>query len=59
MSGSREPLQGFRHICPICGKEFWGSSDWRYRKNKRVKGTAYTKIYFCTWKCLRAAEKRK
>lgn len=24
MSGRSEPLTGYRHICPICGREFWG-----------------------------------
>ena len=56
MTGSREPLQGFRHLCPICGKEFWGGSGWKFRRKKRVYGTNYTTIYFCSWKCFRAEE---
>ncbi|MBO7662910.1 MAG: hypothetical protein J6U01_06025 [Clostridia bacterium] len=57
MSGRREPMTGYRHICPICGKEFWGSSEWKYIKKKRIQGTSYTKVYYCSWKCIRIKEK--
>ena len=49
-----EPLTGYRHICPVCGKEFWGCSDWKYIKIQR--GPAHTKIYYCSWKCVRKTE---
>ena len=57
MSGRSEPLTGYRHICPICGREFWGSSEWKYKKSKRAHDAVYTKIYFCSWKCIRKSEK--
>ena len=59
MSGRREPLTGYRHICPVCGREFWGSSEWKYIRKKRIERTFYTKIYFCSWKCVRKAEEEK
>lgn len=57
MSGRGEPLTGYRHICPVCGKEFWGSSEWKYKKSKRAHDAVYTTIYFCSWKCIRKVEK--
>lgn len=57
MSGRSEPLTGYRHICPVCGKEFWGGSEWKYKKSKRAHDAVYTKIYFCSWKCIRKVEK--
>lgn len=58
MSGRREPMTGYRHICPVCGKEFWGSSEWKYVMKKRIQGTSYTKIYYCSWKCIREKEEK-
>lgn len=49
-----EPLTGYRHICPVCGKEFWGSSDWKFTKIQR--GPSRAKIYYCSWKCIRKTE---
>ena len=48
-----EPLTGYRHICPVCGKEFWGGSDWKFAKNQRG-----VKIYYCSWKCKRKMEEK-
>ena len=50
------PLTGYRHICPVCGKEFWGFADWKYiRREKETR----KKIYFCSWKCVRKTEDGK
>ena len=57
MSGRREPLTGYKHLCPICGKEFWGFGDWVYKKKRRIQGTTYTLDYYCSWKCIREKEK--
>ncbi len=46
-------MTGFRHICPICGKEFWGGSDWQFIKPEKV---TRRKIYYCSWKCVRTLE---
>lgn len=51
-----EPLTGYRHICPVCGKEFWGCSDWKYIKIQ--PGPSRTKIYYCSWKCIRRTEEK-
>ena len=32
---NRQPLVGYRHICPVCGKEFWALAEWRYRKKRK------------------------
>ena len=57
MSGSREPLAGYKHICPLCGKEFWGFADWVYKKKRRIQGTIYTWDYYCSWSCVRRIER--
>lgn len=48
----------FEHIkreCPECGKKFEiCGEDWGYTLNNKGK-----KYYYCSWSCLRAAEKRK
>ena len=40
--------------CPVCGKTFWSSAEWVYKK----RDVNYERIY-CSWKCLRAEEKSK
>ena len=52
---NRTPMEGYRHKCPNCGKGFWAFSDWAYRL--RLYGRP-DRDYFCSWKCLREAEKR-
>lgn len=54
-----EPMEGFKHFCPICGKEFWAQTEWIYKKSKRIRGTYYTPEYYCSWKCFRKTEKVK
>ena len=50
---SKAKLEGYKHRCPICGKEFWGYADWVYRIHiPYVK----TRIYLCSYKCKREAE---
>ena len=52
-----EPLEGYKYFCPICGREFWAQAEqWKYKKKKRINGTHYTPIYFCSWKCYRKTE---
>lgn len=38
--------------CPVCGKTFWASSEWRYQK-----GYAKNQRIYCSWKCLRSEER--
>ena len=60
MSGSGKlryvPLEGYRHVCPECGKEFWGMASWAYKA-----GYKNSPVYLCSWKCLqkRRQEKKK
>ena len=55
----REPFQGGWNRCPICGKDFRVDQpgEWLYVKKKRRAKNKYTKIYLCSWKCVREAEK--
>ena len=53
MPGRGEPLTGYNHRCPVCGKEFWAYADWIYRKWNKAERT---KIYYCSWKCIRSIE---
>jgi len=41
-------LEQHRRKCPVCGKEFYASAEWVYRKSLR---------WLCSWKCLRRDEK--
>ena len=43
---------GSKKKCKICGKEFYASGEYAYkkRKNSRVQ-------YYCSWSCLRKGEK--
>lgn len=56
----REPFQGGWNCCPICRKQFRVDqpASWQYVKNKRRGHNKYTRIYFCSWKCVREFEKR-
>ncbi len=45
-------LGGFKHICPVCGKKFWATSEWVYKNYSK-----YSPRKFCSWTCLRADEK--
>lgn len=38
--------------CPVCGGSFWVGEEWAYKLPGRNRY-----IYFCSWKCLRQAEK--
>lgn len=38
--------------CPVCGVTFWVGEEWAYKLPGRNRY-----IYFCSWKCLRQAEK--
>jgi len=49
-----EPIGGYWHRCPICGKEFHAGADWVYRKGYEERN----KTYYCSWKCLRIFEKK-
>jgi len=55
----REPFQGGWNKCPVCGKEFRvdQAGDWLYFKKKRRTRNKYTKIYYCSWRCIRESEK--
>ena len=50
-----EPLQGYRKICPVCGKEFWAFSDWKFSRREKTKEGTF-RIYYCSWKCIRKQE---
>ena len=52
----RDPLSGYRHICPVCGKDFRVYAEWKYRR-RSPEGRSRAKIYYCSWKCFRDAEK--
>lgn len=41
--------------CAVCGKRFEGSLGWAY---KRSKGKKRGFVYFCSYKCLRADQKK-
>ncbi len=38
--------------CPVCGVTFWIGEEWAYKTPGKCRYT-----YFCSWKCLRQAEK--
>lgn len=40
--------------CPVCGKVFWASAEWVYKK-----GYSHCMRVYCSWKCLRQEEKDK
>lgn len=40
------------HSCPMCNKEYYVLYDWGYKRS--ILGKTY---YFCSWSCLRKAEK--
>ena len=48
-------MEGYRKICPICGKEFWAMSDWVYRRGHK----GHTKKYYCSYRCIRKLEEKK
>ena len=48
------PLEGYKHRCPECGKEFFGMADWAYKM-----GYERSRIYLCSWKCLQKRRKAK
>lgn len=43
---------GAYHKCAVCGKRFFirFPDDWIYRRNKQL---AKTRLYMCSWHCLR------
>jgi hypothetical protein len=49
---SREVLKGFRHVCPVCGKDFTAQSSWAYQEKRKNGGN----VYYCSWKCKRMNE---
>ena len=57
----REPFQGGWNKCPVCGKEFRVDQpgDWLYFIRKRREKNKYTKVYLCSWKCVREKEKER
>ena len=56
----REPFQGVWNRCPICGKDFRVDQpgSWLYFTRKRRARNKYSKIYYCSWKCIREKEAR-
>lgn len=45
--------------CPVCGKIFFRrfpAGDWAYKEYRGVNGK---EIFYCSWHCLRAAEKKR
>ena len=42
----------YRKHCPVCGKEFYASGEWVYRK-----GYAHNLRIYCSWRCMRQEEK--
>lgn len=48
------PLEGFKHICPKCGKTFWAMADWAYKE-----GYKSSPVYICSWKCLQKSRREK
>ena len=54
----REPFQGGWNCCPICGKDFRVDQpgSWLYFTRKRRARNKYSKIYYCSWKCIREKE---
>ena len=48
------PLEGYRHVCPECGKVFWGMASWAYKA-----GYKNSPIYLCSGKCLQKIRQEK
>ena len=48
------PLEGYRHVCPICGREFWAMANWVYKV-----GYEHRPVYLCSWTCLQKKRKEK
>ncbi len=48
-----------RYNCHWCGKEFYADGElWAYKTNLKIAaGKTCRRHIFCTWGCLRAAEK--
>lgn len=46
-------MEGYKKVCPICGKEFWAMSNWVYKQT--YKG--HNKTYYCSYKCIRKEQK--
>jgi len=40
--------------CPVCGKQFWSSSQWVYKSNYNKAQQIY-----CSWKCMRSEERKR
>ena len=55
MNKSRAKLEGYKHYCPLCGKEFWAFADWQYRR--KIPGIR-NKVYYCSYRCKRKAEEQ-
>lgn len=52
----KEPIGGYWHQCPVCGREFFAQSCWAFKvPDKELK----TRIYICSWKCLRLLQKER
>ena len=49
-----EQLGGDKKICPVCGKEFYATVDWVFKKD--IKKGKHIKKYICSWKCIRRLE---
>jgi len=47
-------LDSHHRTCPICGKEFWSTAQWVYRR-----GYPDRMRWFCSWKCMRKDEKSR
>lgn len=46
---------GIKRSCGCCGKEFYATFGWVYKRNKKFKGK--TKVaYYCKWSCMRKDE---
>ena len=43
-----DPMAGYWHKCPMCGKEFYARSEWVYQR-RLEKGEP---IYFHTYSCM-------
>lgn len=56
MDKCTDPVGGFRHVCPVCNKEFYAGAEWVYRKTIRTK-KSYANLYLCSWTCFRKIER--
>ena len=41
----------FEKICPICGKRFYITPDWVYKKSVRIRHRQYGIKYSCSYSC--------